>query len=214
MVRPFRYAPRQEALFETTERILDGRIHLVPPLHTRWVWSPTSGSCYRRDALLLFADNPALARLRTGTDMYFGHALGALTGSALIDAPVFAYRIHGDNIYSRRAQLDRTLPYTPGNSGDSNDHARLLIIDHLAAEPARFCPNIWLRLNFVLLLARLDHPDPDRSLSRWQRRSRLARRLVDHAETLRTALGASLLVPLMIWAGVPLARVFRAMRRP
>ena len=37
----------------------------------RWVWSPTSGNCFRRDALCLFADNPALQTLTTGTDLYF-----------------------------------------------------------------------------------------------------------------------------------------------
>ena len=182
---------------------LEGRIHHVPPLHTSWVWSPTSGSCYRRDALLLFADNPGLAGLRTGTDMYFGHAIGALSGSALIDEPVFAYRIHGGNIYTRRAQLDRTLCFKPGGGGDSNAHARLLIVDHLVARAARFAPNIWLKLNFVALLIRLDHGEADAALPRWQRRSRLATALIRQGDELAGTLGPWLTGFLKLWSGVP-----------
>ncbi len=182
---------------------LDGRIHHVPPLHTSWVWSPTSGSCYRRDALLLFADNPALAQLRTGTDMYFGHAIGALCGSALIDEPVFAYRVHGGNIYTRRAQLDRTLCFKPGGGGDSNAHARLLIVDHLVAEAARFAPNVWLKLNLVALLIRLDHGESDPALPRWRRRSRLATNLAHHGRDLAGTLGPWLAGLLKLWSGVP-----------
>ena len=183
---------------------LNDRIHHVPPLHTSWVWSPTSGSCYRRDALLLFADNPALAELRTGTDMYFGHAIGALCGSALIDEPVFAYRVHGGNIYTQRPQLDRTLCFKPGGGGDSNAHARLLIIDHLVTEAPRFAPNIWLKLNLVALLIRLDHGEADPALPRWRRRSRLATALVQHGHGLAETLGPWLTGFLKLWSGVPL----------
>ncbi len=205
LVRPYRHATGDWPGAGVTAR-LEGRIHHVPPLHTSWVWSPTSGSCYRRDALLLFADNPGLASLRTGTDMYFGHAIGALCGSALIDEPVFAYRVHGANIYTRRAQLDRTLCFKPGGGGDSNAHARLLIIDHLVAEADRFAPNIWLKLNLVALLVRLDHADHDPALPRWQRRSRLARRIAEDPDGLAGVLGPWLARFLKLWSGVPLRK--------
>ena len=204
LLRPCRGAPGDETVFADTERRLAGRIHYVPPLTTRWVWSPTSGSCYRRDALTMFADNPELATLRTGTDMYFGHAIGALNGSALIDEPIFAYRIHGGNIYTQRAQLDRTLCFKPGSSGDSNDRARLVILDHLVAKAERFAPNIWLKLNLVALLIRLDRAERDPKLPRWQRRSRLARCLVEHGASLADTLGQPLAVFLKMWSGVPL----------
>ena len=203
MLRPFRHAPGDETRFGETARRLEGRIHLVPPLHVDWIWAPTSGNCYRRDALVLFADNPALAGLRTGTDMYFGHAIGALSGSALIDEPVFAYRIHGDNIYTRRAQLDRTLSFRPGCGGDSNDAARLAIVDHLVIEAERFAPNIWLKLNLVALLIRLDRPERDPALPRWRRRSRLAHRLAENGADLDRTLGRPLVAFLKFWSGVP-----------
>lgn len=212
LVRPYRGvaagASRPQGTWPT-EGIatrLDGKIHVVPPFHTFWIWSPTSGSCYRRDALLLFADNPALAALRTGTDMYFGHAIGALCGSALIDEPVFAYRIHGGNIYTQRAQLDRTLCFRPGSAGDSNAKSRLLIIDHLVAEADRFAPNIWLKLNLVWLLLRLDVPDPNPALARWQRRSRLAQALARDGGRLRETLGGGLATILRIASLLPYPR--------
>ena len=204
LIRPYRGDGWPSA--ETATR-LAGRIHVVPPMHTSWIWSPTSGSCYRRDALLMFADNPALATLRTGTDMYFGHAIGALSGSALIDEPVFAYRIHGGNIYTQRAQLDRTLCFKPGSSGDSNARARLLIIDHIVSEAGRFAPNVWLQLNLVALLLRLDVADPDPALKRWQRRSRLARRLAEGDHEIAEVLGPFLLLVLKIGSRLPYPRL-------
>lgn len=205
MVRPFEHsllpgAPGDATLFAETARRLEGRIHLVPPMTTRWVWSPTSGSCYRRDALLMFSDNPALATLRTGTDMYFGHAIGALCGSALIDEPVFAYRIHGSNIYTQRAQLDRTLCFKPGGGGDSNDQARLVIIDQLVEKADRFAPNIWLKLNLFALLILLDRRERDAG----RRRARLASCLATHGPALTRVLGRPLVTLLKVWTWLPL----------
>lgn len=186
------------------------KLYYVPPLNVRWVWSPTSGNCYRRDALLLFADNPGLAHLFSGTDMYFAHAVGALCGSALIDEPLFAYRIHSDNVYTRRAQLDRTLAFKPGSQGDSNAKARRLIIDHLVQETARFVPNFWLRLNFVALAIRLDCPDEPGS--KRARQSRLARHLNVARSESRRALGRGLYLFLMLASGVPIWTAIRNWR--
>lgn len=74
-----------------------------PPLSINWVWSPTSGHGYRRDTLLLFSDNPALAVLRAVTYMHFARGIGTLCGSVFTDVPVFAYRIHGRNIFTQPA---------------------------------------------------------------------------------------------------------------
>jgi len=182
---------------------LVSKIHFVPPLAVNWVWAPTSGNCYRRDALMLFADNPALAKLRTGTDMYFGLGISAHSGSVLIDEPVFAYRIHGGNIFTRHAQLNRTLCYQPGGSGDSNDQARRVLVDHLVANAKRFVPNTWLLLHFIALLTRLDYGDPNPALPRWARRSRLAQQLVAQYATIAPVLGAKKVKMMLLRLGVP-----------
>ena len=171
-----------------SEGIAD-KIHYVPPLAIRWVWSPTSGLCYRRDALLLFADNAKLQSLRTGTDLYFAYGCGGLSGSVVIDEPLFAYRIHGGNIFTAHAQLDRTLNYTVGGDGDSNIIAQLFLVDHLIEHADRFTPNTWLRVHFVALLSKVDHSDARPGLPAWARRSRAAQAIARNYAAFAEAVG-------------------------
>lgn len=185
------------------------KIHYVPPLRAHWVWSPTSGNCYRRDALNLFSGNPELATLRTGTDMYFAKGISALCGSVLIDEPVFSYRIHGSNIFSRHAQLHRVLCYEPGGSGDNNDKAILYLIDHLVANAGRFIGNEGLRWNFLALLYKLDLADQTPGLPRWAKKSRLSQQLVLHYKTIAPLLGRRLVKLLLLWLGTPPSVIYR-----
>lgn len=178
---------------------LPDKVHYSAPLSTRWIWSPTSGLCYRRDALLQFADNARLQQLRTCTDMYFAISCGALCGGAVIDEPLFAYRLHGGNNLTSRAQLDRTLSYSMGSRGDSNELAQLFIIDHLVDHAARFAPNFLLRLNLAALLLRLDRPCKTPGLPRWARRSRAAQALALHYDTFGAAMGPMLARLLLAW---------------
>ena len=213
ILRPYHHACGAKWPTGDFGRLLAEKIHFIPPLNNKWVWSPSSGDCYRRNALLLFADNPALYGLRTGTDMYFAHGIGALCGSVLIDEPVFAYLIHGRNIFTQRAELNRVLGYKPGAPSDNYDEARLLLIDRLLAKAARFAPNYWLRLNFFALISRLNHKGYDPGLPRWAQRSRLAQRLVQHYATIAPVLGGKSVKFLMLCARVPLRIVLR-MKEP
>jgi len=164
-------------------------------LTNQWVWPPTSGNCFRRDALCLFADNPALQDLKTGTDLYFCVGINAVSGSVLIDAPVAVYRLHGGNIYSRRPQLNRVLCYEPGSAGDSNAKARAALVDHVAAHPHRFVgQHGFISLEFLWLLWRLDCKNPDPDGPRWARRSRAAAALVKNYDSF-----ASIAPLLMQW---------------
>lgn len=190
LVRPYRATPDWPSA--TVRERTDGRLHYVPPLSVRWVWSPTSGICYRRDALRLFEDNPQLASLRTGTDIYFAFGCSGLSGSALIDEPLFAYRVHGGNIYTSHPQLDRTLNFTVGGHGDSNTKAQLVLVDHLVTHVDRFATNAVLTLNFLALLARTDRADPHGDLPRWARRSRAAQAIVRNFAHFARVLGAPL----------------------
>ena len=171
---------------------LHAKVHYVPPLKIAWVWSPTSGLCYRRDALTLFADNAGLATLRTGTDLYFAFGCSGLSGSVIIDEPLFAYRIHGGNIYTARAQLDRTLNFTIGGHGDSNVKAQLYLVDHLVEKALRFTPNFILKLHFLALLWKVDRGDLDRQLPGWARRSRAAQAIVRNYPVFAAAVGPRL----------------------
>ena len=187
LVRP--YAATAGWPSTTVRTNIAERIAYVPPLKFSWVWSPTSGLCYRRDALLLFADNARLATLRTGTDLYFAYACSGLSGSVIIDEPLFAYRIHGGNIFTARAQLDRTLNFTVGGSGDSNIKAQLFLIDHLIERAARFTPVAFLAINHVALIYQLDRRDVDEALPRWAKRSRAAQAIVRNWGPFSAAVG-------------------------
>lgn len=197
---------------KSVAKSLAEKIHFVPPLSNKWVWSPTSGICYRRDALRLFSDNPELAHLRTGTDMYFACVISALCGSVIIDEPIFIYRIHGSNVFSRQPQLNHTIGFEAGGAGDNNHKAYLLAIDHLVANADRFCRTGWLRLHYAALLIRVDCRDDDLRLSRWQRRSRTARRLVESYAGVAAALGPRLTMLLMLWFRVPVSVIASAIR--
>jgi glycosyltransferase involved in cell wall biosynthesis len=187
LVRPYRATEGWPAA-SVAENIAD-KVHYVPPLRIGWVWSPTSGLCYRRDALKLFADNTRLASLRTGTDLYFAFGCSGLSGSVLIDEPLFAYRIHGGNIFTAHAQLDRTLNFTVGGSGDSNVKAQLYLVDHLVEQAQRFTPNEFLQINLCVLIARVDRADIDPRLPRWARRSRAAQAIARNWDSFSGAVG-------------------------
>ena len=189
-----------------------GRVHLIAPLRVKWRWSPTSGICYRRDALALFADNARLATLRTGTDLYFAYGCSGLSGSVLIDEPLFVYRIHGGNIFTARAQLERTLNFTIGGSGDSNIKAQLYLVDHLVERAARFAPNLILKLNLCALIACVDRADVDPALPGWARRSRAAQAIARDWESFSVAVGPVPARLLLILRGLTL-RSPRALKR-
>lgn len=200
---------------------LSQKARYVPPLCTSWIWTPTSGLCYRRDALALFADNPNLPKLWTATDMYFAHGLGGWCGSILIDEPVFIYRLHGSNIFSQTAQLHHTLNYQPGGSGDYNDKAIAVIVDQLVSHSERFSQNLLLRLHLIALLFGLSVGEADPDLPQWAKRSCVAYRLVMHAERFAANMGPRLTYLLMAIFGVPWSviwdcrrKIARAQKRP
>jgi glycosyltransferase involved in cell wall biosynthesis len=179
-------------------------------LTNQWVWPPTSANCFRRDALCLFADNPALQNLKTGTDLYFCLGINAVSGSVLIDAPVAVYRLHGGNIFSQRPQLNHVLCYEPGSDGDSIAKARAVLVDHLIEQTSRFVGRGWIWLAFLWLLWRLDCRNPDSDAPGWARRSRAAATLVKRYDSISPLLGrwsikawlALRLVPLKVISGL------------
>jgi glycosyltransferase involved in cell wall biosynthesis len=159
-------------------------------LTNQWVWAPTSGNCFRRDALNLFADNPALQILKTGTDLYFCLGINAVSGSVLIDLPVAVYRLHGGNIYSQRPQLNHVLCYQPGGSGDSNARARAALADHLIAQADRFVGRGWIWINYLWLLWWMDCRNPESGGPGWALRSRVAAALVRNYDSAVLLLGS------------------------
>ncbi len=101
-----------------------------------WVWSPTSGNFYRRDALALFVDCAQLRTLRCATDAFFNFAINAFTGSVLIDKPLGAYRIHGDNLFAQHAALNNMCHFPI--EMDEGSLAAKMALAHVIANAQRF----------------------------------------------------------------------------
>lgn len=209
MARPYRHILGAPWPDENFDRSLLDSIRFVPMEANQWVWAPTSANCFRRDALALFADNPSLRGLRTGTDIYFCLGVNAVSGSVLIDKAVAVYRLHGGNIYSRRPQLNHVLCYEPGGAGDSNALAKAFLIDHLIERADRFVGLGWTKVDYARLLWRLDCENPDRAAPPWARRSRLAAGLVTYFKSFAQVLGPLHAKILMLLRRVPWTEIRR-----
>lgn len=183
-------------------------------LTNQWVWAPTSGNCFRRDALNLFADNPALQNLRTGTDLYFCLGINAVSGSVLIDVPVAVYRLHGGNVYSQRPQLNHVFCYQPGGSGDSNERARAALADHLIAQADRFVGRGWVWIEFLWLLWWMDCRNPESGGPHWALRSRVAAVLVKNYDLVAPLLGGLAIKAWLALRFVPLKVISGLGRNP
>jgi glycosyltransferase involved in cell wall biosynthesis len=139
---------------------LTDRIHFVPPCNLRrWIWAPTSGNCFRRDALAMFIDNDALADLRSCTDAYLVRGITVLTGSVLIDRALSIYRLHGSNVFSKGPNLNAMLNYD--RNGPNNDQkGRRMVVDHLIANAGFFGRKVHSPFHMLKALSALNDPWP------------------------------------------------------
>ncbi|WP_395666361.1 glycosyltransferase family 2 protein [Methylocella sp.] len=214
-VRPYRQ--QAGAVFaadwpgEGVDRAVLNRLRFVEPMTNEWVWSPTSGNCFRRDALDLFLGPQALAGLRTGTDLYFCLGVNAVSGSVLIDDALAVYRLHGGNIFSKRPQLHNVLSYQPGGAGDSNDRAKAILVDHLIDRAGFFVERGWTPFDYARLLRRMDCSDPDATPStpRWSARSRVATQVLRRFPHVEAALGGPIARGLLFVSGAPYGKALR-----
>ncbi len=169
---------------------IETEVHFVEPRYTGdWMWAPTSGNCFRRDALQLFLNNEHLAALRTGTDAYLVRGVSLVTGSVVIDRPLGVYRLHGMNEFSKHPHLNGVVNYERNSPSDPNQLGRKMIIDHLIANARLFLrkmPSPWRYMN---ALKAVDDPWPRLPSTVAGCRSYLAGKLVTEAGALAPALG-------------------------
>ena len=188
------------------------RVRLVKRNQSSWIWAPTSGNCFRRDALDLLCDSSALPSLRSQTDLFLALGINALCGSILVDEPLFAYRLHGANVFSRRAQLQGFLSFDAKRGAGPRAAARRLLVDHLVTHVERFVPEAWMAPPFFDTLRTCDtgveRPGP------WRGRSHAALAVARHFSRVAAVTGhGAALVFLARHAPLPLLlRV--ATRRP
>jgi glycosyltransferase involved in cell wall biosynthesis len=169
---------------------IEAEVHFVGPRHTgNWMWAPTSGNCFRRDALQLFLNNEHLAALRTGTDAYLVRGISLVTGSVVIDRPLGIYRLHGMNVFSKHPHLNGVLNYERNNPSDPNQLGRKMIIDHLIGNAELFLRKIPTSWHYMSALKVVDDAWPRLPSTVAGCRSYLAGKVVAEAATLAPALG-------------------------
>ena len=178
---------------------IETEVHFVEPRHTGdWMWAPTSGNCFRRDALRLFLNNEDLAALRLATDTYFLRGINVVTGSVVIDRPLAVYRMHGLNAFSRHPHLNGVLSYDRNSPSDPNQLARKMVIDHLIAHAQLFLrkmPSPWHYMNALKVV---DDAWPRLPSTVAGCRSYLAGKVVAEAATLAPALGSFYFIVLLV----------------
>ncbi|MBZ9658724.1 glycosyltransferase [Mesorhizobium sp. ESP-6-4] len=77
---------------------------VIEPHEAGWHWSPGTANVYKRHYLVRC--KPSLAVVgNAATDNYFMPFVHALAGSACIDLPLSAYRIHGGNVHGAQPSL-------------------------------------------------------------------------------------------------------------
>lgn len=98
-LRPAGVVPRVEAIDDETYLALSGRVCRVDPQERGSHWSPGTANCYRRFILdMVKPQNPAAIKY-ISPDGHFTRMCHWLAGSAIIDKPLSAYRLHGNNYY-------------------------------------------------------------------------------------------------------------------
>ena len=136
---------------------LASQVHLVQPGDVGiWVWAPTSGNCFRRDALQLFLMKESLRELRSCTDAYLIRGISVLMGSALIDRSLGIYRLHGMNVFSKHPNLYCMLHYERGGPSDNDLLGRKLLLDHLIANAGLFLHKSHSSQHYIQALIALD----------------------------------------------------------
>jgi hypothetical protein len=104
--------------------------------------------------LQLWEKTPGLAALRYSTDAFFCYGINAICGSAVIDIPLAAYRIHGKNGFAARLPLNCVRGYDIDSRAERSLDALSLLIRE--AQRNRFYRQLfWRRSQFRAMLSYL-----------------------------------------------------------
>jgi len=190
------------------------RIHLVEPTYQgAWVWAPTSGNLFRRDALSMFFDNDALANLRSCTDAYLVRGVAVLNGSVLIDRTLSIYRLHGANAFSRFPHLNGVVSYDRGSPSDNDQRGRRLAIDHIIAKADVFCCRLHSSSHYLNALKALNDSWPRMPSNIAGCRSYVEGEVITHFQEMARAIGLWPLTRWAIWLGITPPMIVRILFR-
>ncbi|WP_400768625.1 glycosyltransferase family 2 protein [Methylosinus sporium] len=180
---PFEHAPLDD---------VESRVHFVDPFSSEdWVYAPTSGNCFRRDALRLFLGDGPLMDLRFHGDTYLNKGVRLLNGAALIDAPLAIYRIHGGNGFASHAELWGVHSAAPFKAFRAEYFAWRAVVDRLIDHADELAERLgagrYVGALVCLQKSYVDHPDFQQfeSLARY-----IEKRLETRADSIRACLGS------------------------
>ena len=134
----------------------DALCYVHPAKSDSWPWSPTSGNCFRREALVLIMENERLPSLRSCTDCYMLHGVACLAGSALIDRSLVAYRLHGRNDFAKGATLNRIRSYDLDYLELRSAEAMIMLVDYIMDNAEAFSKQYEVRWFYRETLETLD----------------------------------------------------------
>jgi len=155
-------------------------IYLVEPWDAKWAWSATSAVMFRHDALSFWKDTPGLPKLRYSLDAFFCYGVNSLCGSAIIDIPLAAYRIHGRNGFAARIPLNHIRTFELNCQGERSLDALRLLLEHAQEKHDYFRGLFWSDQQYKTLLSTLQksidhllmisgaHPEEELDLPFWR----------------------------------------------
>ncbi|MBU3886965.1 glycosyltransferase family 2 protein [Methylosinus sp. KRF6] len=191
-LRPFGLSSGLWPFEEAPLNDIESRIHFIDAHDwENWVSAPTSGNCFRRDALTLFLGGRTSMDLRFHGDTYLNKGVRLVSGVALIDAPLTIYRIHGGNGYAGHAELCGVHSADPMKAFRAEYAAWRAVVDRLIDEvdalAVRLGSDRYVSALLCLQKSYAAHPDFEQyeSLARY-----IETRLAARAEAMRLCLGA------------------------
>ncbi len=133
--------PARVPAIDTTKKAAHWQHQTPYRLYTKrlvhWVWVSTSSMMFRRSLIdLVFPDDDEVFRLHM--DFYVVVMAQMVSGSLLIDEPLYSYRLHGKNFAANNPVLGGRLHLSASNWGDT--YATMLdrMLAAMVREQARF----------------------------------------------------------------------------
>lgn len=118
---------------------IEKRVHLVEPgAWGDWVYAPTSGNCFRRDAVEMFLGGGNVMNLKFHGDTYLNKGVCLVSGAVLIDMPLTIYRIHGGNGFSNHVELSGVHAADPEKAFRAEHYAWRAVVDRLVDDAEFF----------------------------------------------------------------------------
>lgn len=126
----------------------------------QWVWISTSSMMFRRALVdLVFPDDDAVFRLHM--DFYLVIMAQLVAGSLLIDAPLYAYRLHGRNLAASNPVLGGRLHLSPRDLKDTYDEMLDRMVAAMTRDRQRFTELLGAyQYDQMLLALRPARPKP------------------------------------------------------